>query len=78
MTRYALIQVVIYESPRDRPGEYIARSWRVTNQLDPSPIAWRFRTEREAHAFTRAAWPGLVLLQGRGADPDPTIIAVYT
>lgn len=67
---------VVYESPRDYPGQYIAREWLIRRgELEP---VWtrNIRLAPTLDAVREMLPSGLVCTQRRDGD-DPTIVEVW-
>lgn len=68
-----LPQFVIYNSPRDYPGQYVVRMWRTIPEVGPTELVKSFDTLREAQDFI----PEGLFRMARQPEDDPTILEVW-
>ena len=66
---------VIYDSPKDYPGEYVCRIWDGGNGLHPTDTIVEGRTLGEMQEDIQAA--GFTLRFPRAEDDDPAIVETW-
>ncbi len=79
-----MLMVVIYDHPRDLPDHWVVRTWEVRapsngagGSLTPHGVALLFNDVERARAYVMQEFPGFVMVQGEGDDPDPVVFEVY-
>ncbi len=73
-----LLQYVIYDHPSDFPEYWVVRTWKIRpGAMEASGHAQLFRDVDRARGWIAQEYPGVVLVQGQGVDPDPVVFEVY-
>jgi hypothetical protein len=68
-----LPQFVIYDSPKDHPGKFVVRMWRIGLQMGPTDTMAVFDTLEQARAFI----PLGLFCMTRSPEDDPVIVETW-
>lgn len=76
--QWVLEQWVIYDHPRDHPGAFVVRCWRIFRggQIAPTPEVWLRPTLDQAREVIAANYPDGHRLD-RDPQDDPVITEVW-